>query len=65
MELAKKPPWLTAKFKGMLGALAVQSDGNEFSVGTGFSDAERLNPPPVGSTITFRIFRVVHDPFPP
>jgi DNA ligase-1 len=49
----------------MLGALAVQSDGTEFSVSTGFSDAERLNPPPVGSTITFRIFRVVHDPFPP
>jgi DNA ligase-1 len=43
------------KFKGMLGALAVQlPDGTEFSVGTGFSDAQRLNPPPVGSTITFR-----------
>ncbi|MGO8750290.1 MAG: DNA ligase [Thermoguttaceae bacterium] len=43
------------KFKGMLGALAVQlPDGTEFSVGTGFSDAERWNPPPVGSTITFR-----------
>jgi DNA ligase-1 len=25
-----------------------------FSVGTGFSDAHRENPPPVGSTITFR-----------
>ena len=30
------------------------SDGTKFSVGTGFSDAERGNPPPIGSTITFR-----------
>jgi DNA ligase-1 len=43
------------KFKGMLGALGVRlPDGTEFSVGTGLSDAERRNPPPVGSTITFR-----------
>ena len=38
-----------------LGALAVQlSDGTQFSVGTGFSDAQRENPPAIGSTITFR-----------
>ena len=43
------------KFKGLLGALAVQlPDGTEFSVGTGLSDAERAAPPPVGSVITFR-----------
>jgi DNA ligase 1 len=43
------------KFKGKLGALAVQlPDGTEFSVGTGFSDAQRAAPPPVGSKITFR-----------
>ena len=43
------------KFKGMLGALGIRlPDGTEFSVGTGFSDAERMNPPPVGSLITFR-----------
>jgi DNA ligase 1 len=43
------------KFKGMLGALGVQlPDGTEFSVGTGFSDAQRTPPPPVGSVITFR-----------
>jgi DNA ligase-1 len=29
-------------------------DGTTFSVGTGFSDAQRNNPPPVGSAITFR-----------
>ncbi len=43
------------KFKGMLGAVGVQlPDGTEFSVGTGFSDAERMNPPSAGSVITFR-----------
>ena len=43
------------RHKGRLGALLVQlPDGTKFSVGTGFSDAERGNPPAVGSTITFR-----------
>ncbi len=43
------------KHKGRLGALFVElADGTRFSVGTGFSDAERQQPPPVGSTITFR-----------
>lgn len=45
----------TGKHKGRLGALSVKlADGTNFSVGTGFSDAERENPPPVGSVITFR-----------
>jgi DNA ligase-1 len=43
------------RHKGRLGALFVQlPDGTQFSVGTGFSDAERSAPPAVGSTITFR-----------
>jgi DNA ligase-1 len=43
------------RHKGRLGALAVElPDGTSFSVGTGFSDAQRENPPPVGSIITFR-----------
>ena len=43
------------RHKGRLGALQVQlPDGTTFSVGTGFSDAQRNAPPPVGSTITFR-----------
>lgn len=45
----------TGKHKGRMGALAVKlADGTQFSVGTGFSDAERENPPPIGSIITFR-----------
>lgn len=43
------------RHKGRLGALLVElTDGTQFSVGTGFTDAQRANPPPVGSTITFR-----------
>lgn len=30
------------------------ADGTRFAVGTGLSDAERADPPPVGSVITFR-----------
>jgi len=45
----------TGRHKGRLGALAVQlPDGTSFSVGTGFSDAQRENPPAVGSIVTFR-----------
>lgn len=43
------------KHKGRLGALEVQlANGTKFRIGTGFSDAERENPPPVGSVVTFR-----------
>lgn len=43
------------RHKGRLGALLVQlPDGTEFSVGTGFSDAQRGDPPPIGASITFR-----------
>ena len=43
------------RHKGRLGALLVElPNGTQFSVGTGFTDAQRENPPPIGSTITFR-----------
>ena len=43
------------RHKGRLGAVTARlPDGKLFSVGTGFSDRERADPPPVGSTITFR-----------
>ncbi|WP_233243646.1 DNA ligase [Bacterioplanes sanyensis] len=42
------------KYHGMLGALLVETDdGRRFRIGTGFSDEERRNPPPLGSRITF------------
>lgn len=42
------------KYQGMLGALQVEmAGGQRFLLGTGFSDATRKNPPPIGSTITY------------
>ncbi|GGD38804.1 ATP-dependent DNA ligase [Pseudoxanthomonas indica] len=43
------------KYAGMLGALSVQaSDGRRFRLGSGFSDAQRAQPPPLGSVVTYR-----------
>ena len=45
----------TGKYQGAMGALLVQnSAGVQFKIGTGFSDAQRKNPPPIGSQITYR-----------
>ena len=65
--LLKLKPWLDAeavviahlpgkgKYQGQLGALLVRApDGREFRLGTGFSDAQRREPPPLGSTVTYR-----------
>jgi DNA ligase-1 len=41
--------------KGRLGSILVEMDnGIRFKIGGGFSDAERDDPPPVGSVITFK-----------
>ncbi len=43
------------RHRGRMGALLMQlANGLTFNVGTGFTDAQRNNPPPVGSIITFR-----------
>jgi len=40
---------------GRLGALLVEDDdGRRFRIGTGFTDAQRDSPPPVGSRVTYR-----------
>lgn len=42
---------------GRLGALLVKlDDGTQFRIGTGFSDAERKNPPTIGEVITFKFY---------
>ncbi len=47
----------SGKYAGMLGSLLVETpDSRQFRLGTGFSDAERANPPPVGSVVTFKYF---------
>lgn len=65
--LLKLKPWLDAeaevvahlpgkgRYAGQLGALRLRlEDGRHFSLGTGFTDQQRRNPPPVGSLITYR-----------
>ncbi|MBL8301392.1 MAG: DNA ligase, partial [Ideonella sp.] len=43
------------KYAGMLGALEVRTpEGRRFLLGTGFTDAQRREPPAVGSTVTYR-----------
>ena len=40
---------------GQLGALRVRAeDGREFSLGTGFTDQQRRDPPPIGTMVTYR-----------
>lgn len=66
-DLLKVKPYLDAearviahlpgkgKYAGMLGALLVTEPGGlSFRLGTGFSDAERRSPPPIGSLVSFR-----------
>ncbi|QQX78588.1 DNA ligase [Shewanella sp. KX20019] len=45
------------KYTNMMGALLVESQqGKQFSIGTGFTDEERRNPPKIGSIITFKYY---------
>ncbi|MBL4610490.1 MAG: DNA ligase [Pseudomonas sp.] len=43
------------KYAGMTGALEVESaDGRRFRLGSGLSEADRAEPPPIGSWVTYR-----------
>jgi DNA ligase-1 len=66
-DLLKLKPWQDAEARvvghlpgkgrlaGLLGALLVElPDGRQLRLGTGFTDAERRNPPPIGSIVTYR-----------
>jgi len=54
------------KYAGMVGALLVEMPGTagkagqRFKLGSGLSDELRQNPPPIGSTVTYR-FRGLND----
>ncbi|MEW6512970.1 MAG: DNA ligase [Pseudomonadota bacterium] len=65
--LLKVTPWLDAearvvahlpgkgKHTGRLGALRVEMpDGRQFSLGSGFTDAQRRDPPAIGALVTYR-----------
>jgi DNA ligase-1 len=43
------------KYRELVGALEVESpQGRRFLIGSGLSDAARLDPPPIGSSVTYR-----------
>lgn len=43
------------RLAGKMGSIEVRTpDGQRFSIGSGFSDEDRANPPPVGSWVTYR-----------
>lgn len=53
------------KYQGMLGALRVKTvQGQVFSIGTGFSDAQRAAPPEIGSTVTYRFHGLTKNGLP-
>ena len=40
---------------GRMGSLLLETpEGRRFRIGTGFSDADRANPPPIGTVVTYR-----------
>lgn len=42
------------RLEGRLGALQLRTpEGRRFALGTGFSDAQRLDPPPLGAVVTY------------
>ena len=66
-DLLKDKPYLDAearvvghvpgrgKYKGILGALLVETEaGQRFKLGTGFTDEDRRQPPPMGAWVTYR-----------
>jgi DNA ligase-1 len=47
----------SGKHTGRLGSILVKlPNGIQFAIGTGFSDKERDNPPPIGSIVTFKYY---------
>ena len=53
------------KYEGMAGALRVRTpEGVEFALGSGLSDAQRKDPPPLGAWVTYRYRDVTEDGVP-
>lgn len=53
------------KYLGMLGALEVETpSGIRFKLGSGLSDAERQNPPPLGTVVTYKFYGLTSNGVP-
>lgn len=44
----------TGQFANVMGAISCENHRGKFRIGSGFNLAERENPPPIGSTITYK-----------
>lgn len=45
------------KYQGLLGSMLVELDsGLQFKIGSGFSDIQRQEPPPIGAIVTFKYY---------
>lgn len=75
--ILKVTPWLDAearvvaylsgkgKHTGKLGALQVEMPGGQrFSIGTGFTDEQRRNPPAIGTLVTYRYRELTRNGIP-
>jgi DNA ligase 1 len=75
--LLKVTPWLDnearvvahlpgkGKHAGRLGALRVEMpNGRQFSIGSGFTDSQRGNPPPIGTLVTYRYRELTRNGIP-
>ena len=59
--ISHQPGKAGSKNEHVLGALVCKTpDGRQFQVGSGFTDAQRANPPAVGSTITCKYTSNLH-----
>lgn len=53
------------RHKGRMGALTVRMlDDKEFDIGTGFTDKDRDNPPPIGTVVTYSYTELTKDGIP-
>jgi DNA ligase-1 len=53
------------KYQDMMGSLLVELEsGIQFKIGSGFSDIQRLNPPPISSVVTFKFYGITANNIP-
>ncbi|MCP4490467.1 MAG: DNA ligase [Gammaproteobacteria bacterium] len=53
------------KFKGHMGSILVEMPNKKrFKIGSGFSDHERSNPPPIGAVITYKYYGLTNNGMP-
>ncbi|MCP3689240.1 MAG: DNA ligase [Gammaproteobacteria bacterium] len=55
----------TGKFEGFLGSILVEMPNRkQFKIGSGFSDLQRQNPPPIGAIISYKYYGLTNNGIP-